>query len=89
MDDKKVYDANGNEVNISKESFTLCQVDKKIHDSKFETKPTTFAKDAFKRFCKNKSSVVGAIIVGLLLLFSFICKTLTIILMSVNFMKCL
>ncbi|MDE6655434.1 MAG: ABC transporter permease [Anaeroplasmataceae bacterium] len=72
MDDKKVYDANGNEVNISKESFTLCQVDKKIHDSKFETKPTTFAKDAFKRFCKNKSSVVGAIIVGLLLLFSFI-----------------
>ena len=44
----------------------------KIHDQKFETKPTTFAKDAFKRFCKNKSSVVGAIIIGILLMGSFL-----------------
>ena len=54
------------------EDFTFVQVDKKIYDKKFETKTTTFAKDAFKRFCKNKSSVVGAIIIGTLLLFSFL-----------------
>ena len=28
-------------------------------------------KDAFKRFCKNKSSVVAACILGILLVFSF------------------
>jgi len=44
----------------------------KIQDEKFKTKPTTFLKDCFKRFCKNKSSVVGAIIIGVLLLGSFI-----------------
>lgn len=42
-----------------------------IHDEAFKTKPTTFAKDALKRFAKNKSSVVGAIIIGILLLGSF------------------
>ena len=51
---------------ITKEDFAFVQKDTKIHDKKFETKPTTFAKDAFKRFCKNKSSVVGAIILGIL-----------------------
>lgn len=54
------------------EDFTFVQADTKIYDKKFETKTTTFAKDAFKRFCKNKSSVVGAIIIGTLLLLSFI-----------------
>ncbi len=64
---------NNNDIyNLKKEDFEFVQVDKKIHDSKFETKPTTFAKDAFKRFCKNKSSVVGAIVIGFLLLCSFV-----------------
>ncbi len=36
--------------------------DESIFDTKMDTKPTTFFKDAFKRFCKNKSSVAGAII---------------------------
>ena len=45
--------------------------DSKIHDEALKTKPTTFAKDALKRFAKNKSSVVGAIIIGILLLGSF------------------
>ncbi len=70
--DNKRYDAYGNEFEIVESDFNLTQVDKKIHDKKFETKATTFAKDAFKRFCKNKSSVVGAIIIGLLMLLSFI-----------------
>lgn len=41
-------------------------------DKKFETKPTTFAKDAFARFCKNKSSVVGFFIVSILILLAII-----------------
>ena len=45
--------------------------DVRIHDEALKTKPTTFAKDALKRFAKNKSSVVGAIIIGILLLGSF------------------
>jgi len=62
---------------LKQEDFVLVQENQnsKIHDTKFETKATTFAKDAFKRFCKNKSSIVAAIIIGILLLgsiFSFL-----------------
>ena len=53
---------------INDSDFKLVQVDKKIHDTKFDTKPTTFLKDALKRFTKNKSSVAGAFILGLLIL---------------------
>ena len=69
-DKNKTYDAYGNEVVLTSEDFTLVQNKDKIADEKFQTKTTTFAKDAFKRFCKNKSSVVGAIIIGLLLILS-------------------
>ena len=44
----------------------------KIHDEKFQSKPTTFAKDALRRFVKNKASVVGAVIIGILLIGSFL-----------------
>ena len=57
---------------LKEDDFVLSQKDKSIHDTKFKTKPTTFLKDAFKRFCKNKSSVTGAIILGLLLILSFV-----------------
>ena len=58
---------------LDPELFTLVNSqDTNIHDEKFKTKPTTFAKDAFKRFCKNKSSVVGAVIIGILLIGSFL-----------------
>ena len=65
---------NVNEREFAPDAFTLTNNDlnAKIHDDKFKTKPTTFTKDAFKRFCKNKSSVVGGIIIGLLLLGSLI-----------------
>ncbi len=46
--------------------------DAKIHDEKFQSKPTTFAKDALRRFVKNKASVVGAVIIGILLIGSFL-----------------
>lgn len=42
--------------------FTYVQKEKNIHDVKFEAKPTTYFKDAMKRFFKNKSSVVATII---------------------------
>ena len=52
--------------------FVNKDINYKIHDEKFKTKPTTFAKDAFKRFCKNKSSVVAACIIGFMLFGSFV-----------------
>ncbi len=69
-ENKKTYDAYGNEIELCPEDFKLTQNKDKIADEKFKTKTTTFVKDAFKRFCKNKSSVVGAIIIGILILMS-------------------
>lgn len=54
--------------NFTKDDFQLVQSNTIIHDLKLETKPTTFFKDAIRRFAKNKSSVVGAIILGILIL---------------------
>lgn len=67
---EEAKDANGQDVDSQK--FSFVQQDKKIHDVKFTTKPTTFMKDAMKRFTKNKSSVVGGIILGLLFAFAII-----------------
>ena len=72
MSEFKTYNEQGNEIQVTSEDFKLVQMDKKIHDTKFESKPTTFAKDAFRRFCKNKSSVVAAIIIGFLVLCAII-----------------
>lgn len=70
MDKKTFKDAEGVEFELTKDDFAFVQRDEKIHDTKFETKATTFAKDAFKRFCKNKSSVVASIIIGLIVVLS-------------------
>ena len=72
MNKENIPNNNIPEVDASKFVLVNQEVGKKIHDQKFETRPTTFARDAFKRFCKNKSSVVGAIIIGTLLLGSFL-----------------
>ncbi len=55
---------------ISQDDFVLQQADKEIHEQKFQTKPTTFLKDSLRRFSKNKSSVVAAYILGILVLLS-------------------
>ena len=64
---------------ISSDDFKLVQADAKIHDQKFETKPTTFLKDCLHRFAKNKSSVVATVILGVLVAMSIFvpmfCKT--------------
>ncbi len=57
------------DISFTKEQdFEFVQLDKSIHDNKFETKPTTYFRDALKRFCKSKSSVVAASILGVLVL---------------------
>ena len=55
---------------IPAEKFKFVGVDAKIHDQKFETKQIGYFRDAFNRFCKNKSSVVAAIIIIVLVLYS-------------------
>lgn len=54
--------------NFTKEDFELCQNDNILKDKKIETLPTSFFKDAFKRFRKNKSSLVATCIIGTMLL---------------------
>ena len=58
--------------NIPKEKFTLTNVGEKLADKKLDTKPIGYFKDALIRFRKNKSSVVGAIIIFLLLLYALV-----------------
>ncbi len=55
---------------IKQSDFELIDSNSMVHEQKFETKPTTFFKDCVRRFRKNKSSVVAAIILGLLLVLS-------------------
>lgn len=79
MDDKNLkeftyFDSENKEhsIMVSSDDFKQVNVDKKIHDVKFNTKPTTFFKDALKRFAKNKSSVCGGVILGILVVLAFI-----------------
>lgn len=67
---QKAKDIDGNDVDDN--DFSFVQQDKKISDVKFTTKPTTFMRDAMRRFRKNKSSVVGGIILGVLFFFAIL-----------------
>ena len=57
---------------IKADDFKLVTTDETIHEQKFQTKPTTFFKDCLHRFRKNKSSVVAACILGILLLLAIV-----------------
>lgn len=57
---------------IKETSFRFVNSDARIKDKEFKTKPSSFAKDSFRRFCKNKSSIVGAIVLGVLILLSLV-----------------
>ncbi len=57
---------------IPKEKFEFAQLDKELHDEKLETKTRGYFTDALFRFKKNKSSVVAAYIILLLVLFTII-----------------
>lgn len=56
--------------NVPVEKLRFASPDRRIHDEKFKTKQVGYFKDAFRRFCKNKSSVVAAIIIIILLLYA-------------------
>ena len=55
-------------MNIPKEKFAPAKDRGKLHDKKLDTKPVSAFQDAMRRFCKNKASIAGAIVLGILLL---------------------
>lgn len=57
---------------IPQEKFQFVQMDAAIHDKKLETKSRSYLADAFIRFKKNKSSLVAAVVIAFLLLFSVV-----------------
>ena len=57
---------------ISSEKFVFHNKGESIHDKKLDTKPISYMRDAMNRFAKNKGSIVGAIIIGILILFALI-----------------
>lgn len=59
-------------VELSPEDFTFVQENITITDKAMKTKPTTFFRDAMRRFAKNKSSVAGAIILGSLVVLTIV-----------------
>lgn len=70
MDKEKL---NQNETpEVADSDFAFVHQDASIHDQKFETKPTTYLKDAFKRFVKNRSSVVAGAILFVLIAMAII-----------------
>ena len=60
------------EYNIDKSKFVLVNENKKLRDKELVTKPVGFFKDAMYRFAKNKGSIVGAIVIGVLVLYAII-----------------
>ena len=63
---------NNEYLNIPKEKFEFAAHGEKIYDKKLDTKPIGYFKDAWIRFRKNKSSVVAACIIVVLVLFAII-----------------
>lgn len=62
---------------IPASEFAFTQSGADIHDKKLETKSRGYFADAFLRFCKNKSSVAAAIIIGLQIIFAIISPILS------------
>ena len=59
-------------INIPKEKFEFANVDTKLHDKKFVDKPVGYFKDALRRFCRSKASIVAAFIILFIFLFAFL-----------------
>ena len=56
------------EIIFRPDDFKPVQRDHQIRDTKLASKPTTFLKDALRRFSKNKSSVIAGFILAVLIL---------------------
>ena len=61
-----------NYTHLPKETFSFVHEGDRISDKKFEDKPIGYFKDAWIRFRKNRASVVAAIIIIAIILFSFL-----------------
>ena len=57
---------------IPREKFEFANAGERLRDQKFEDKPIGYFRDAWNRFCKNKASIVAAIIIILIVLFAII-----------------
>jgi len=57
---------------IPASAFEFVPMEGRMHDKKLESKPVGYFRDAFNRFCRNKSSVVAAIIILLLVLYAIV-----------------
>ena len=63
---------NNNIPKIPAEKFQFVDDSNRLHDQKFDTKQISYFRDAFNRFCKNKSSVTAACIIICLVLYSIV-----------------
>ncbi len=62
-----------NDINqIPAEKFQFVNIGERLEDSKFEDKPIGYLRDAWNRFCKNRGSIVAAVIIMIILLFAFL-----------------
>ena len=52
---------------IPKEKFVFAENQDRFHDKKLQTKQVSYFQDVCRRFAKNKSSVVAAVIIAILL----------------------
>ena len=62
---------------IAPEKFEFVNINERLTDKKFDDKPIGYFKDAWIRFRKNKASVAAAVIIVLIILFSFGAPLLT------------
>lgn len=63
---KKEYES------IPASAFEFVPMEGRMHDKKLESKPIGYFRDAFNRFCRNKSSVVAAFIIVILFLYAIL-----------------
>ncbi|MFU8792700.1 MAG: ABC transporter permease [Acholeplasmataceae bacterium] len=78
-DNKAIEKVNKDLVNldINPSDFEFMQVDEKIYDKKFETKPIGYFKDAMIRFTKNKTNVVASLILFFLIFMAVLIPVIT------------
>ena len=65
------------EYQISSEKFVFRGDSENLHDKKLETKPVSYFRDAFNRFCRNKGSILAACVIICLILFAIIGPMIT------------
>ena len=69
---------------LPQEKFVLVNENKPLRDKELVTKPRGFFADAMYRFSRNKGSIVGAIVIGILVLYAIIAPLCTPYTVSYN-----